>query len=70
MGHYLIDAMARPGASGGVVFGKNVDIIGAVVSVGIVNTLGPPELVEEIVRVAPIDYLYLREALGEQEGDE
>jgi len=69
-GHYLIDAMALPGSSGGVVFGKNGDIIGVVVSVGIVNTLGPPELVEEIVRVAPIDYLYLREALGEQEGDE
>ena len=67
--HYVIDAMALPGSSGGVLFGKRGDIIGVVVSVGIVNTLGPPELVEEIVRVAPVDYLYLKEALGEQEGD-
>ena len=67
--HYVIDAMALPGSSGGVLFGKRGDIIGVVVSVGIVNTLGPPELVEEIVRVAPVDYLYVKAALGEQEGD-
>ena len=67
--HYIVDAMALPGSSGGVLFGKRGDIIGVVVSVGVVDTLGPPELVEEIVRVAPVDYLYLRAALGEQEGD-
>ena len=69
-GHYLIEAIALPGSSGGVVFGRGGDIIGVVVSVGIVNTLGPPELVEEIVRVAPIDYLYVKALLGEQEGVE
>ena len=50
-------------------FGKRGDVIGVVVSVGIINPLGPPELVEEIVRVAPVDYLYLRAILGEQEGE-
>lgn len=69
-GSYLIDAIALPGSSGGVVFGKKGDIIGVVVSVGIVNALGPPELVEEIVRVAPIDYLYVKALLGEQDGVE
>jgi S1-C subfamily serine protease len=68
-GHYIVDAMALPGSSGGVVFGKRGDIIGVVVSVGIINPLGPPEVVEEIVRVAPVDYLYLRGILGEQEGE-
>lgn len=68
-GYYVVDAMALPGSSGGVLFGQRGDIIGVVVSVGIVNTLGPPELVEEIVRVAPLDYLYLKGILGEQEGE-
>ena len=66
---YLTDAMALPGSSGGVLFGERGDIIGVVVSIGVVNVLGPPELVEEIVRVAPVDYLYLRGVLGEQGSD-
>lgn len=53
----VVDAFSLPGSSGSVVFTKEGAVVGVVVAVGIHETLGTPELVEEAVRVSLLDYL-------------
>lgn len=57
----IIDSFSLPGSSGSIVFGESGEIIGVVVSIGINDTLGVPDLIGNIVRVIPFDYLYLQE---------
>jgi|9_EtaG_2_1085328.scaffolds.fasta_scaffold00612_14 S1-C subfamily serine protease len=69
-GHYITNAFSLPGSSGSLVFGKRGDIIGVVVSVGVFQNLGSYSMSEELVRVVPLDYLYLTSILRGQEGAE
>lgn len=57
----IIDAFSLPGSSGSVVFGEEGEIIGVVISIGVNDTFGVPDLVGNVVRVIPFDYLYLQE---------
>ena len=53
----IVDAFALPGSSGSVIFTKGGAAVGVAVAVGIHETFGFPELVEEAVRVSLLDYL-------------
>ena len=53
----VVDAFALPGSSGSVLFTKGGAVVGVAVAVGIHETFGIPELVEEAVRVSLLDYL-------------
>ena len=53
----VVDAFALPGSSGSVMFTKGGAVVGVAVAVGIHETFGIPELVEEAVRVSVLDYL-------------
>jgi S1-C subfamily serine protease len=64
-GYYLVSSMALPGASGSIVFGEKGDMIGIVSAVGMVGTREAVQLTDNLVFVVPVDYLYLRELLGE-----
>lgn len=69
-GHYITNSFSLPGSSGSVVFGKRGDIIGVVVSVGVFQNLENYSMSEELVRVVPLDYLYLTNILRGQEGEQ
>jgi|TARA_R110000823_G_scaffold96551_1_gene210183 S1-C subfamily serine protease len=57
-GDYIVtDSFSLPGSSGSVVFGERGDVIGIVVAIGQDLQFDTPELVEEVVRVVPINYL-------------
>ena len=64
-GYYLISSMALPGASGSIIFGERGDTIGIVSAVGVIGAGESIQLTDNLVFVVPIDYLYLRELLGE-----
>ena len=69
-GHFITNSFSLPGSSGSLVFGKRGDIVGIVVSVGVYDNLGHYSMSEELVRVVPLDYLYLTNILRGQEGEE
>ena len=57
-GDYIVtDSFSLPGSSGSVVFGERGDVIGIVVAIGQDLQFDMPELIEEVVRVVPINYL-------------
>lgn len=56
-GHIIVDSFSLPGSSGSVVFGEKGDVIGVVLAVAIGQWFDSPELIGNIVIVAPLNYL-------------
>ena len=52
---YIINSFSMPGSSGSVVFDKDGDIVGIVVSVGMHYSFGMPDLISNLVNVVDFD---------------
>lgn len=68
-GYYLVSSMTLPGASGSIVFGEKGDMIGIVSAVGLIGAGVNIQLTDNLVFVVPVDYLYLKQLLGEKGSD-
>lgn len=54
-GFLIIDSFSLPGSSGSVVFGSDGDVVGVVVAMAIGYWSDPPDMIDKVILVSPIN---------------